>query len=78
MAGVQRSGIDRCVMRLVPRRRKEMPGWNTLLIKCYTVNGSGRECQKEFNDFDEAAAFLEKMRDKYPDGWAELSALIDA
>ena len=55
-----------------------MSDWNTLLIKRYTINGSGRECPKEFNDFDEAVAFLEQMRDQYPEGWAELSALIDA
>ena len=54
-----------------------MSEWNTLLVKCHIVHGSGRECPREFNDFDEAVAFLERMRDAYPNGWAELSALID-
>ena len=55
-----------------------MSDWNTVLIKCYIVDGSGIECPKEFNDFNEADEFLNEMRSKYPEGWAELSALIDA
>ena len=56
-----------------------MSGWKTLLVKCYSVYCSqGPECPKEFSDFDEACAFLEQMRDKYPNAAAELSALIDA
>ncbi len=56
-----------------------MSNWNMLPVTCYTVNGSGRgECPKEFYDFNEAVAFLEEMRAKYPNGWHELSALIDA
>lgn len=55
-----------------------MSDWNTLLVECYTVNGSARELPKEFNNFDDACAFLEQMRNDHPDGWFELSALIDA
>ena len=62
--------------------RKEsevMSSWHTVLVECFSVYCSqGPECPKEFSDFDEAAAFMEQMRDKYPDAAVQLSALLDA
>lgn len=56
-----------------------MSSWHTVLVECFSVYCSqGPECPKEFSDFDEAAAFMEQMRDKYPDAAVQLSALLDA
>lgn len=55
-----------------------MSNWQTILVNCFTVQGTGHECPKEFSDFDEATEFLGNMREEHPDGWFELIAVVDA
>ena len=53
-----------------------MSNWHTLLVKCFSVHSP--EGAEEFSGFDEACAYLEKMREQYPCADVEISAEIDA
>lgn len=53
--------------------------WLTLPVRCFSVYCSqGPESGREFTDFDEAEAFVETLRQKYPSACVQLHALIEA
>ena len=53
-----------------------MSSWHTLLVKCFSVHSP--EGAEEISGYEEAIAYLEQMRKKYPGSDVEISAEIDA
>ena len=60
-------------------REQLMIRWLTLPVRCFSVYCSqGPESGREFTDFNEAEAFVETLRQKYPSACVQLHALIEA